>query len=436
MTQVVTPVLGCRSGNERHGRTVGRECPERPPIGAGKVPRMNRTRASLASTLLLAALAASGLAVNPDPVKLGAVNGVGGLHPQKTPPEYDRIDGAVIYDHTAGTKVGDAVFGTVIADMERDAPGRCSHGGPVCLQYPNGDIVAFYANTSDHNEDGWSEYAFSRDGGRTWNKYNKFKYSHEAYQKDPKRPAWVEEALVTKNGTIVVFVTHFGDGGRTRSGIMRSRDNGKTWTDFEPIDGGFVGYPAAVAVAGGTSYVLFDSNGENKQPGPHVLYASTDNGRSWRKRSTLTLDNDKWYGALCVMGDGRLLAGAYETKDEDHFHYCISSDQGRTWGRQERAYVDKKVRDPELAYLAGKYYLHGRSGHSGPGKHRFVLYQSDDGIRWKEGVVVSSDPRSPDGYSHNCIIRKKGAPDELMVEYSIIYQGRDTNEYVFFIKPE
>ncbi|HJN10712.1 MAG TPA: hypothetical protein QF564_18645, partial [Pirellulaceae bacterium] len=46
---------------------------------------------------------------------------------------------------------------------------------------------------------------------------------------------------------------------------------------------------------------------------------------------------------------------------------------------------------PELAFLDGKYYLHGRSGHKGEGTNRFVLYQSDDGIKWKNGLIISSE---------------------------------------------
>ena len=343
------------------------------------------------------------------------------------------IDGAVIYDHDPATNLGDDVFGNVICDFQKDAPGRNSHGGPVCLEYPNGSIVAFHTNASDHNLDGWSEYALSKDGGRTWEKSKKFDYSHEAYQKDPKRPVWVEEGLVTERGTIALFVTHFENDQRVKSVFMRSHDNGSTWTTPEPVDREFVGYPAAAAVSADTNYVLFDS-----AAGPHVLYVSTDDGRTWRKRSTLTLDNSKWYGALCIMGDGRLLAGAYATNDEDHLHYCISQDEGHSWSEQKQAYVDKKIRDPELAHLEGKYYLHGRSGHGGEGAHRFVLYQSDDGTNWKSGVVVSGQRKGPDGYSHNCIINKYSpdTPNELMIEYSIQYNGRDTNEYVFFVRPQ
>ena len=119
-------------------------------------------------------------------------------------------------------------------------------------------------------------------------------------------------------------------------------------------------------------------------------------------------------------------------------YYCISQDGGRTWNGQSLAYLDEKIRDPELARLDGKYYLHGRSGHSREGGHRFVLYQSDDGVHWKNGAIVSGDTRGPDGYSHNCIINKydRNATRELMVLYSIVYSPPRTSEYVFFVKPE
>ena len=147
--------------------------------------------------------------------------------PQPAVPGGGPIDDALIYDHDPATNIGDDVFGNVICNFEKDAPGRNSHGGPVCMEYPNGSIVAFHTNASDHNLDGWSEYAVSKGGGKTWEKYNQFDYSYAAYQKDPKRPAWVEEGLVTESGTIVLFVTHFDEKGRgspyppgRRSGLL------------------------------------------------------------------------------------------------------------------------------------------------------------------------------------------------------------------------
>ena len=261
---------------------------------------------------------------------------------------------------------------------------------------------------------------------------------------------------MTEKGTVVLFLTHFDLEGvskrnsgekttrRTEISIMRSHDHGITWSDPAPVANEPVGYyPGAVGVKGAVNYVLFDAESQvGLYDGDHELWVSTDDGQTWRKRSTLPLQTDVGYGAMCFMKDGRLLAGGAVYRDPHHFYYCISDNDGRTWGKQQKAYLDKRIHDPELAHLDGKYYLHGRSADRGEGSNRFVLYQSDDGIRWKNGVIVSGDERRPDGYSHNCIINKyNDKPNELMVEYSIIYspnwpRNRRTNEYVFFVKPE
>ncbi len=53
--------------------------------------------------------------------------------PQQAAPSGQQIDGVVIYDHDSATKLGDDVSGNIICDFEKDAPGRNSHGGPVCI---------------------------------------------------------------------------------------------------------------------------------------------------------------------------------------------------------------------------------------------------------------------------------------------------------------
>ena len=103
-------------------------------------------------------------------------------------------------------------------------------------------------------------------------------------------------------------------------------------TNYESLDGSFVGYPVSTAVDGSTNYIVLDSVNR----GAHVLYVSTDDGRSWQKRSTLPLQDEKWYGALTLMENGGLLAGAYDSDDEYHFYYCISTDQGRSWSEQRK----------------------------------------------------------------------------------------------------
>lgn len=352
-------------------------------------------------------------------------------------PHHEIVNGDMIYDYDINTLIGDEIYGTIICNFEQTNPGRNSHGGPVALEYSNGDLVAFHTNTNKHSIDGWTEYAISKDRGQSWKMNNKLMYSYNAYSLNPERPAWVEQGLVTKQGTIVLFITHFNEKGlRANCGFIRSMNNGRSWTQYQPLDGSFAGYCTATEVDDTCNYLLIDSSDN----GPHVLYVSTNDGKSWHHRSTLSLENEKWYGAMCVMKDGGILAGAYDMKEENYFSYCISKDKGYTWTEQKQAFIDKKVRDPELAFCGGKYYLHGRSGNKGKGKHRFVLYQSKDGENWNEGIIISSHAYGPDGYSDNCIINRFNydKPEELMVVYSILYEpieDKSTNEYVFFVKP-
>jgi hypothetical protein len=111
--------------------------------------------------------------------------------------------------------------------MEHDQPGRCSHG--FCLHgIRQRRSRGVYANTSDHKFDGWSEYAVSKDNGKTWARYNKFPYS-----KRPNRPTETtglgEKGLVTERNTVVLFLSRFDNGERTGSGVVHSSDRGTTW---------------------------------------------------------------------------------------------------------------------------------------------------------------------------------------------------------------
>ena len=110
---------------------------------------------------------------------------IAGAQDMRAPQEHRGC--ASVYDHNPSTHLGDDVFGTIVADFSKPVDGqmRCSHGGPVCLEYADGTLAAFYANTSSHNTDGWSETALSKDGGKTWDKYHPFAFSKEALREGP-----------------------------------------------------------------------------------------------------------------------------------------------------------------------------------------------------------------------------------------------------------
>ena len=342
------------------------------------------------------------------------------------------IRDAVLYDYDPETKLGAKIFGDAIADFEESSATRkrCSHGGPVCLQYANGEIACFYANTSGHNIDGWTEYAISKDRGETWQRYNPFHLSYRKYNETPTKPLWVEEGVVTANGTALLILSQFEENRRIQNYVIESKDHGRSWSTPVPLAKTVVGYPCAMVVYDNEIYVLFDSS-------KHILYGSKDDGKTWEKRSELPIRAEAIYGALCVKSNGDMLAGAYVEADEERLYFCVGKNGGTEWSSEQTAFLNERIRDPELAFLNGKYYLHGRSGDKGTGKDRFVIYQSADGSNWSRGTIVSNEKRRPDGYSHNCIISTmNGQASELMVMYSICYEDRMTSEYVFYIRPD
>ena len=88
---------------------------------------------------------------------------------------------------------------------------------------------------------------------------------------------------------------------RSMSGFMRSFDQGASWTTYQSLDGTYIGYPVATAVDGSTNYVVYDSAGG----GPHVLYVSTDNGRSWKNGALSLFTTIPGTGPRVVPGANR-----------------------------------------------------------------------------------------------------------------------------------
>ena len=50
--------------------------------------------------------------------------------------------------------------------------------------------------------------------------------------------------------------------------------------------------------------------------------------------------------------------------------------------------VSRKIRNPQFTAFDGKYYLHGRSGAYGEGSGHMILYMSEDGVTWDDGVYL------------------------------------------------
>ena len=343
--------------------------------------------------------------------------------------------------------------------VDHEAEGRSGHGGGTLVEAGNGDILAFYSNVSGdafhdgHGVGGWSEYRRSSDGGKTWSDPIVFDYSKEVWEGDEVFSALVCTVNKTGNGTLVAVVPRFADVGWNKQRppvYFLSHDHGNTWEGPREIDPEATVEEVSMTYNGsfvcsdsGTLYIVFIGGVEAMCPGPHSLYATTDDGESFERRSFLPFQKTFNYGTGQVLEDGRLVVYTYphlggkgddqtgvpaDQNDEHNLPYVISQDGGRSWSEVRTAYFAKRLRNPQMSEKIGdRYFMHGRSGLYGDDPRNLVLYSSGDGLNWDEGIVLKRNSRKDgDAYSANAVVGKRRAKDgeRLLIQSSVAYDGR------------
>lgn len=381
--------------------------------------------------------------------------------------------------------------GILFGDMEET--GRSSHMGYVLVESANGDLLSFYVNSSGmieggHLWGGWSEYRRSRDGGKTWGEAVPFPYSKAVWRRnfshtrpddandrrsgsdtnDQTRgtdPAAMWEENITRAADEPLLDTNF-DYGIVTSVVTApdgtlvaftswgpevvyhlSHDHGHTWSAqayplYEGENRPRFNYNN-VFVHDNDIYALF-RHGSNAGFGKLALYVSTDNGRSFEKRCDdifPSLKDKRWYQAASVLDDGSFIVYVYEwvegsVSPEEYMHYSISRDKGVTWSAPQKANFAKRLRNPQMSPKVGGYFfMVGRSGSLGPQPNDLVLYKSEDGVNWDEGIYLFTDRsigvvrRAPHAYSAISPVGAYSAngPDRLLIQSSAVYSDCRVN---------
>ena len=141
------------------------------------------------------------------------------------------------------------------------------------------------------------------------------------------------------------------------------------------------------------------------------------------------ITNRRGYGALGHLAGGGLIAYVYNSANENVLDYLISHDGGKTWPKVGTSTVSRKIRNPQFTAFGGKYYLHGRSGAYGDGSGHMILYMSDDGITWDDGVYLRMRTAGAGAYSNSIVV---DSPDgsgkqRLLIQVSHAYEDSKTN---------
>lgn len=318
---------------------------------------------------------------------------------------------------------------------------RSGHLGHALVEYEEGKILAFYPNCAGdkgglpwmgrewagHNANGWMEYKRSEDGGRTWSRPAVLEYSKAVYDQKQGRSVFCEKAVRTPGGGVLLFNLECDISTNTdwspifTPTFLHSTDGGKSWGPPQKLGDAPARVFAAIVVDD-TIFVLI----RRQQDKVHLLYASTDDGRTFVERSRLPFQ-DRVYGALAVLGAGRLIAYVYNAADEQRLDYTISENGGASWSESATAFFAKKIRNPQIAAFKGGFVMHGRSGHVGRDTGdlgHLVLYVSTDGLSWDEGRYLCKKKAGHAAYSNNLLLN---GGRRLLIQASYAYEHSKAN---------
>jgi len=276
---------------------------------------------------------------------------------------------------------------------------------PSLGQMADGTIVVGYAEASTYDAQGkWDTsagayelfYVNSHDNGKTWSPKNEF------YSGPIINGSAFGRIIHDRHGTALMAI--YGernplykgpeklDGKASDySGIIRSRDNGRTWGDFSLILSGHNEASLQLLPDGRLIAVV------RTEGGALSVAESSDDGYHWSLTQKLTREGQH-PADICLLKNGRLLV-TYGNRLRPYGVGCVtSSDRGRTWNYDNRVMLAWDSENTDCGYpstlqlddgtILTMYYSVGTK--SLPGVAQAVC------LRYGEAAVsVPSTPSSP-----------------------------------------
>lgn len=205
----------------------------------------------------------------------------------------------------------------------------------------NGDLVVLVSGWTNREPIGHSTPATrgqilkpwvcrSQDGGKTWTHTT-------AFPDPPPVGTGIDNQFVpfgdiqqAADGSLVASVYTRKDNGRN-NGLLRSRDDGKTWGEWVELNP--IGNETAILHAGAGKWLAASRMFERPGQAHHIeLFTSADDAKTWRRQGPLTLPG-QITGHLAKLKDGAILL-SYGNRNKGNFGVDarLSADAGAHWG--------------------------------------------------------------------------------------------------------
>ena len=216
-----------------------------------------------------------------------------------------------------------------------------------------------------------------------------------------------QSGLLWNDNGVIWFFGGGRDLGKVPFRFTTSKDSGATWSELRPAvvtgsAGRFVAQPITSAFRGpdGTIYVGCDGNGAHS-----LLWASSDNGKTWRDTGGRTAGR---HTTFALLKDNRILGmGGKDSSIEGYMPMVISSDFGKTWSQAQKtpfAALGSNQRPKILRLASGRLFFAGdfqniRMISSPPpgaitNRGAYVALSDDEGKTWRIKKLALATPNN------------------------------------------
>ncbi len=299
--------------------------------------------------------------------------------------------------------------GVVAAEfIFRDAPFAQCHASTIA-QTPQGLVAAWFGGTAEKHPDVGIWLSRQIDGGWT----SPVEVANGIQSSTLRYPTWNPVLFQSKEGPLLLFYKVGPSPDAWWGMMMKSADNGATWSSARRLPDGIIGPVKNKPVQLSDGTLVCPSSTEDNGWRLH-LERTTDLGETWTK--SRPLNDGRRQGAIqpsiLFHADGRWQIVARDQRGKGNVWTAWSTDEGKTWSELQSTHLPNPNSGIDAVTLAdGRQFLvynHTQRDDLSTSdlRSRSILNiaVSNDGKLWQAALVLE---RAPGEYSYPAVIQTR-----------------------------